>query len=793
MTIDRAIKRTHWQRPVALLITVMLAGLNAWPNLVAARRTASNSIVVPQNPAVPLLSGTVQVINNEPGNATNPDVDGNLASYTQDDFQGTSAIHYFDFVTNTDHTIPGNSVDLLSEIDGSRIAYTEVDFDGDHVKVFDVASQATTTVPGVWRSDPSIGGNMVAFMDQTAAYNADSNEISVYDLTTGTVTRLTNDTINDHSPSVSPSGDVVVWEKCPWAQPASCDIYSATRTGPGTFVTKLLTGPGEDRAPQTNGQFVVYMSNKNGAKHVCFQPVDGGEEVCLAVTGNWIGPTISGDLIAFESQRDIFVYQISTGDLFQATNTPLVDEYLSQINVTDGIGRIAYVVVGNDAFDAYAFTFNVPYPSLQTLTGISQVVNNGPGDQSDPHVDCNLVSYTSKDLQTGASQVHYFDFVTNTDRVIPGNSRDSFSDVSSGRIGFTELTSAAPQIVVFDSASQSRINTFSGCSSALGGNLMSWQNACTPATSPTEVSWHDLTSGTGYLLTDDGVWDLNPAVSPGGNAVVWERCQTSDFVGCDINAAIQTEPGVITEKILTGKSDGDLSPDTNGEIVVYASKRGGETDIYFQPLMGGDETRLSIPGVQRDVSISGNFIVFDSQVHLGALTEYDVFVYDISNDNLYQITNTPVDETVGDVSVCGDVGRIVYAVAGTDKDVYAFTFHLSPTNQINDLITVVRSFHLSRWAELFLVPKLMGAQAALSISDTATADTALMAFIDECQAQSGKKLTVAQATQLVNYANQIRSSLGALIDGSVASNDDRSGRHPLLRRTFHYDSIRRRS
>lgn len=49
-----------------------------------------------------------------------------------------------------------------------------------------------------------------------------------------------------------------------------------------------------------------------------------------------------------------------------------------------------------------------------------------------------------------------------------------------------------------------------------------------------------------------------------------------------------------------------------------------------------------------------------------------------------------------------------------------------------------------------------------AVADTATVCDCLTAFINKCEAQSGKKLTVEQTNQLINSANQIRTELGCL-------------------------------
>ena len=78
----------------------------------------------------------------------------------------------------------------------------------------------------------------------------------------------------------------------------------------------------------------------------------------------------------------------------------------------------------------------------------------------------------------------------------------------------------------------------------------------------------------------------------------------------------------------------------------------------------------------------------------------------------------------------------------------------------DDLIALVRSFNLPAGTENSLVTKLQDALSAIDASDTATACDSLTAFINACQAQSGKKLTAAQASQLINSATLIKTTLG---------------------------------
>src|SRR5262249_49428001 len=112
-------------RLIVPLMALALVGINQAPSAVAAR-SAAQSVVVTPIATVPMLTGTLVAVNNGPGDQTNPHVSCDRVSYTNDDFAGMSMIHYFDFSTGTDSVIPGNGLDRLSDVFGSRIAFTEL-------------------------------------------------------------------------------------------------------------------------------------------------------------------------------------------------------------------------------------------------------------------------------------------------------------------------------------------------------------------------------------------------------------------------------------------------------------------------------------------------------------------------------------------------------------------------------------------------------------------------------------------------------------------------------------------
>src|SRR5215510_6389655 len=123
-------------RLIVLLMALALVGINQAPRAVAARSAAQSAVVTPIT-TVPMLTGTLVAVNNGPGNQTNPHVNCDRVSYTNDDLEGSSTIHYFDFSSGMDNVIPGNYLDRLSAVFSGRIAFTELTGFGDQVVLFD--------------------------------------------------------------------------------------------------------------------------------------------------------------------------------------------------------------------------------------------------------------------------------------------------------------------------------------------------------------------------------------------------------------------------------------------------------------------------------------------------------------------------------------------------------------------------------------------------------------------------------------------------------------------------------
>ncbi len=142
--------------------------------------------------------------------------------------------------------------------------------------------------------------------------------------------------------------------------------------------------------------------------------------------------------------------------------------------------------------------------------------------------------------------------------------------------------------------------------------------------------------------------------------------------------------------VASDSANPDANPDTNGTLVVYDSVRAGNGDLFWRPVSGGAEVQLELPGVEANPSIAGNFIAFESRPTL--FDTSDIFVYDITTNLLYRITDTPlVTEQLNDITVFPDGIRVVWASDedGFDqRNVKAATFSLpGPQDSTPPVIT----------------------------------------------------------------------------------------------------------
>jgi hypothetical protein len=135
---------------------------------------------------------------------------------------------------------------------------------------------------------------------------------------------------------------------------------------------------------------------------------------------------------------------------------------------------------------------------------------------------------------------------------------------------------------------------------------------------------------------------------------------------------------------VTGADGNEALPDTNGPVTVYNSDAGGDVNIHWSMKDSSAyvESVLALPGVQRNPNIAGNLISFESSAAPGA--QFDLWLYDLATNRLYQLTDTSVSESLSDVTTGpGDLVRVVWTqpkqIYPYDLDVYAMSFIVDHT------------------------------------------------------------------------------------------------------------------
>jgi hypothetical protein len=145
------------------------------------------------------------------------------------------------------------------------------------------------------------------------------------------------------------------------------------------------------------------------------------------------------------------------------------------------------------------------------------------------------------------------------------------------------------------------------------------------------------------------------------------------------------------------------------------------------------------------------------------------------NCSLASVTSSPAS---GGMFAIGDtVVTCIATDAAGNKAGCIFTVHVrGAAEQLNALIALIPTLGLRAGAANSLSVKLQGAASALAQGNLPAAWGKLGAFLDETNAQKGKKLTATQADLLITAAARIRAVLANNPHTSVARHDRLSER-----------------
>jgi hypothetical protein len=187
--------------------------------------------------------------------------------------------------------------------------------------VYDVASRASRDVASAdVMQEARIAGTKVAWLQ---GYPRDAS-LMLHDLGTGVTRRITGPPFA--SPDEIAIGDrFLVWSELSGAQRdvQAYDLAAGTRP---SFPARADV---DERLPSTDGPWVAFEARPTGGSATAIEllNLDTREHRVVPGSGGIDGaPSVSGDLVAYESRRggsaDVRVYRISAADTFQVTSDP---------------------------------------------------------------------------------------------------------------------------------------------------------------------------------------------------------------------------------------------------------------------------------------------------------------------------------------------------------------------------------------------------------------------------------------------------------------------------------------
>jgi hypothetical protein len=139
----------------------------------------------------------------------------------------------------------------------------------------------------------------------------------------------------------------------------------------------------------------------------------------------------------------------------------------------------------------------------------------------------------------------------------------------------------------------------------------------------------------------------------------------------------------------------------------------------------------------------------------------------------YAVTATDPDNSPSQLTiVCSPASGSAFAIGTTTVNCTASDPGANSTRgsfqvmvkgaaaQVNDLTSLVNSFHLSDGLQTPLDNKLQDVLTGINAGQTATSCSDLIDFIGFVQSHTGKGITQSQANQLIAAARQVQAVLG---------------------------------
>lgn len=217
------------------------------------------------------------------GHQTSPRIQGSWIVF-QDTRHGNSEIYAFNLVTGLETRLTTRAGEqILPDISGTRVVYADVAA-GD-IYLRDLATGADSALPlgAGTQSDPRISGHRVVYVQD--------NEIYVYDLWTGVITRLTNDAVVDAHPDID--GTIVAWHRGAGAP----DVWCQDLAGGAAFAA-VSTADAEGY-PSVSGSRIAYFRFTGTYAVGVYDVLAKKSAIVTDDDTDDVFPTIDGDSIIY--------------------------------------------------------------------------------------------------------------------------------------------------------------------------------------------------------------------------------------------------------------------------------------------------------------------------------------------------------------------------------------------------------------------------------------------------------------------------------------------------------------
>lgn len=333
-----------------VLLVTLLVALPAFASASAAGATHT-------------LTGVERQVTADPGNQYDPHLSGNLAVFT-DDRAGDLDVYYTDLSTGIESPVKVAPSDQeLTDISGSRIAYT--DYSTVDIHVLDVSTGIDTNLTAAGKAaygwgynavNPSIDGDLVTWwQDRDSSF-----QIVARNLATGEERAVATADPGRVVERPDVGGSWITWEDCPSTLAGVCSIGAYDWA---TGETREVAAAGLH--PRTDGVHVVYQAGDYPDEDLYAYDLATGTTQRLAVAGDQSIAQVSGDWVSYDTEPGdgllhVGLWYLPTGESFRLDTLPggppsTAGQYLSDIQGN----RVVYTDDRHGDLDIYEYTFQL--------------------------------------------------------------------------------------------------------------------------------------------------------------------------------------------------------------------------------------------------------------------------------------------------------------------------------------------------------------------------------------------------------------------------------------------------